>query len=59
MSRTIEHPAESPNQIHVMGSAGQIITMDLPLSPVYTEQLANGQLQRVHADGSPYTGKQR
>lgn len=38
------------------GSGGQILQMDLPLPEVYADQVTRGQLRRVNADGSDYTG---
>jgi hypothetical protein len=46
---------ELPTQIHVRGTGGQIITMDLPLNDAMQQQLDAGTLQRVNVDGSPYT----
>ncbi|WP_432589943.1 hypothetical protein ABVG11_34275 [Streptomyces sp. HD1123-B1] len=42
--------------IHVRGEGGQIIEMSLPLPEPVEDRLIKGQLRRVNADGSPYTG---
>jgi hypothetical protein len=42
--------------IHVRGEGGQIIEMTLPLPEPIADRLTKGQLRRVNADGSPYTG---
>ncbi|MEU1194928.1 hypothetical protein ABZ446_01735 [Streptomyces sp. NPDC005813] len=44
--------------IHVRGEGGAIFTMDLPLPEGIAERYESGQLVRVNADGSPYTGGQ-
>lgn len=45
-----------PETIHVRGEGGIVIAMDLPLHEAIANRLASGQLRRVEADGSPYTG---
>lgn len=42
--------------IHVRGEGGSIIPMDLPLPDAIAQRMAKGYLQRVNADGTPYTG---
>jgi len=42
--------------IHVRGEGGAIFAMDLPLPEGIQERVDRGLIQRVNADGSPYTG---
>lgn len=46
-------------QIHVQGSGGQIILLDLPLHPDVAKRLEKGLLRRVKADGSLYVEGER
>jgi hypothetical protein len=43
------------DSIHVKGEGGTIIKMDLPLPEAIEHRLSKGYLQRVNADGGPYT----
>lgn len=36
------------------GEGGTVWRMDLPLPPVFASQIANGAIQRVSEDGSPW-----
>ncbi|MEU6944290.1 hypothetical protein ABZ957_03445 [Streptomyces sp. NPDC046316] len=42
--------------IHVRGEGGAVFAMDLPLPEGIQQRCDSGLLQRVNADGSPYTG---
>lgn len=50
--------AETIQTIHVRGEGGSVIAMDLPLPSTIQKRLDAGLIQRVNADGSPYTGVQ-
>ncbi|MFF0426905.1 hypothetical protein ACFYUJ_21135 [Streptomyces sp. NPDC004520] len=41
--------------IHVRGEGGAVIAMDLPLAEGIQERFDRGLIQRVNADGSPYS----
>jgi hypothetical protein len=45
-----------PQSGHFRGAGGTVWEMDLPLRELYGQQLAKGELVRVNADGSPWTG---
>lgn len=42
--------------IHVRGEGGSVIAMDLPLPDGIRQRFERGLIQRVNADGSPFTG---
>jgi hypothetical protein len=46
-------------QIHVQGTGGQVVALDLPLHPDVAKRLERGQLRRVKSDGSLYAEHER
>lgn len=42
--------------IYIKGEGGMVIKMDLPLPSHIAQRLTKGQIHRVNADGTPYTG---
>jgi hypothetical protein len=40
--------------IHILGEAGTVIAMDLPLHEAIADRLAKGYLKRVNVDGTPF-----